>query len=522
MHILSIKKKSVIRQEDILTPEALKFIQELEVRFGKRRLDLLLLREKQKKQIAINFEYSEETRNIRENLNWKVASIPKDLLDRRVEITGPPEGKMLINALNSGASAYMADLEDSTAPTWENVITGQQNLKEAVRGTLKISGDGKEYKLNEKRATLLVRPRGWHLDEAHVELFERPISASLFDFGLFFFHNAKELIRLGSGPYFYLPKLESYLEARLWNDVFIFSQDYLGIARGTIRATVLVETLPAALQMEEILFELKEHSAGLNAGRWDYLFSAIKTFSDINNVVFPDREELTMTLPFMLAYAKKIVAVCHKRGAHAIGGMSAFIPSRKDQEVNERALIKVRADKEREFSFGFDGTWVAHPDLVAVAKRVFTDKFGEDKNQLNILRSEWLEITADELKPHFTTPIVTEQGVRNNISVSLQYMSAWLSGRGAVGINNLMEDAATAEISRSQLWQWVTVGINLKNGPKLTPELFKTLLIEETLILLNKSLEPEKIKAAATLIENLVLEPRFLTFLTLNAYLRLI
>src|SRR5256712_7100273 len=399
-----------------------------------------------------------ETRSVRES-EWRVAKAPKDLEDRRVEITGPRDRKMLINALNSGARVFMADFEDANTPTWSNLVDGQVNLIDAIERTLDFtSPDGKEYGLNPKVATLVVGPRGWHLDESHVEVGGKPISGSLFDFGIYFFHNAKRLLDKGSGPYFYLPKLESHLEARLWNDVFNFAQDAVGVRRGTIRATVLIETILAAFEMDEILYELREHSSGLNAGRWDYIFSAIKKFRLRPDFVLPDRAQVTMTVPFMRAYTELLVATCHKRGAHAMGGMAAFIPSRKDPEVNEVALAKVREDKEREADDGFDGTWVAHPDLVPVATEVFDSELGERPNQVERLRDDVEVSAADLLSVPDTPGEITHDGVATNVRVGIGYLDSWLRGVGAAAIDNLMEDGATAEISRSQLWQWVRHG----------------------------------------------------------------
>jgi malate synthase len=440
----------------VLTPEALEFVRRLHRQFNPTRERLLTRREERRERIrrGERLDFLVETTSVREAA-WRVEPAPPDLDDRRVEITGPVDRKMMINALNSGARVFMADLEDALSPTWENVIEGQNNLIDAVRRELTLDTDEKHYRLDENIATLVVRPRGWHLLESHVRVDDAPISASLFDFALYFFHNARELIDRGTGPYFYLPKIESHLEARLWNDVFNAAQDALDIPRGTVRATVLIETILAAFEMEEILFELREHAAGLNAGRWDYLFSIIKTFRTRPDCVLPDRAQLTMTVPFMRAYARLLVQTCHKRGAHAIGGMAAFIPSRKDPDVNARALAKVRDDKERESSDGFDGTWVAHPDLVAVAREVFDRVLGDTPNQKDKAPGE-TRVTAAELTDVAVAGgAVTLNGIETNIDVALQYIEAWLRGQGAVAIHNLMEDAATAEISRSQLWQWI-------------------------------------------------------------------
>ncbi len=455
-------------EKQVLTQPALEFLLDLQHRFGPARDELLDRRTRRLADLAsgVRPEFLDSTAEIRE-APWKVAPAPPDLLDRRVEITGPVERKMMINALNSGASVFMADFEDALSPTWANVLDGQVNLIDTVRREIAFtSPEGKEYRLNDKVATLLVRPRGWHLEERHVLVDGRPISASLFDFGLYFFHNAQELINRGSGPYFYLPKLESHLEAQLWNRVFEHAQDALGIPRGTIRATVLIETILAAFEMEEILYELRHHAAGLNAGRWDYMFSAIRKFPT-PGWHFPDRGQITMTVPFMRAYTELLVATCHRRGAHAIGGMAAYIPSRRDAEVNDRALFKVKEDKEREARDGFDGTWVAHPDLVPVAKEVFDRHLGDRPHQKERLRSE-VDVSADELLDfQVEGGQVTENGVRQNVEIALRYLDAWLQGTGAAAIDNLMEDTATAEISRAQLWQWVWNEVPLPDGRKV-------------------------------------------------------
>ena len=520
MNGIEIRGAEVPALKEILTPEALAFIAGLQREFNPVRKGLLQRRAEVAARIRAGEKpgFLEHTRFIREG-EWKVAPAPHDLNDRRTEITGPVERKMMINALNSGAKVFMADLEDALSPTWENVIQGQQNLKDAVRRTISFtSPEGKEYRLAEKTATLVVRPRGWHLAERHLWVDGEPISGSLMDFGLYFFHNAKELLERGSGPYFYLPKLESHLEARLWNDVFVFAQDYLGIPQGTIRATVLIETVLAAFEMEEILYELRDHAAGLNAGRWDYIFSCIKKFAT-EEVIFPDRVQVTMTVPFMRAYTELLVRTCHKRGAHAIGGMAAFIPSRKDPEVNARAIAAVTKDKERESGDGFDGTWVAHPDLVPVALGVFDKVLGDKPNQKDRLREDVDGKVRPEQLIDFRVPDgkVTEAGVRNNISVELQYMAAWLGGSGAVAIFNLMEDAATAEISRAQLWQWLNKGAKLDDGRTFTQELYQQLKAEE----MAKLAGLKNLEAAAELLDELVLQPEFREFLTLPAYERL-
>ncbi|MEP6492937.1 MAG: malate synthase A [bacterium] len=441
----------------VLTGEAVEFVARLHREFNSTREQLLAHRADRRGRLenGESLGFLAETERVRA-ADWRVAGAPRDLEDRRVEITGPTDRKMMINALNSGARVFMADLEDSLSPTWENVVGGQANLTDAVRRRLSLDApDGKRYRLNDAIATLVVRPRGWHLEEAHLEVDGRPASASLFDFGLYVFHNARALIDQGSGPYFYLPKMESHREARLWNDVFVFAQDMLGISRGTIRATVLIETIPAAFEMDEILYELREHAAGLNAGRWDYLFSIIKMFRTRPGSVLPDRAQLTMAVPFMRAYSQLLVKTCHRRGAHAIGGMAAFIPSRRDADVNTRALARVREDKERESLDGFDGTWVAHPDLVPVAREVFDRALGARSHQKDNLRDDVQVEAAQLVNLDVAGGAVTLAGVEMNVDVALQYIEAWLRGQGAVAIHNLMEDAATAEISRSQLWQWI-------------------------------------------------------------------
>ncbi|AEB11963.1 malate synthase A [Marinithermus hydrothermalis] len=502
---------------EVLTPEALAFVAALQREFGEAREALLAARAA--RQAALDagemLDFLPETRSVRE-ANWRVADCPEDLRDRRVEITGPAERKMMINALNSGANAFMADLEDALAPTWGNVVRAQKNLIDAVRRRLEYtSPEGKVYRLKERLATLIVRPRGWHLEEKHVWVDGRPVSASLFDFGLFFYHNAQALLERGSGPYFYLPKLEGHREARLWNEVFNFAQDRLGIPRGSVRATVLIETLPAAFEMEEILYELKEHAAGLNAGRWDYIFSCIKRLR-ASAPLFPDRAQVTMTVPFMRAYTELLVRTCHKRGAHAIGGMAAFVPSRKRPEVNAQAFAKVREDKEREASQGFDGTWVAHPDLVPVAREAFDQRLGERPHQKDNLRED-VRVTAQDLLD-FRVPEgrITEEGLRNNVSVALQYLNAWLSGTGAVAIHHLMEDAATAEIARAQLWQWVHRGAVLADGRAVTPALYRQVREEELTGLGGP--EIGRYREAAEVLDRLVLNQKFHEFLTLVAY----
>jgi malate synthase len=519
---IEITSSDVDHLDEVLTPEALTFVAELHRSFNPRRQELLRARgERQDRFDAGELpDFLPETASVREDGSWRVASAPADLADRRVEITGPAEPKMMINALNSGARVFMCDFEDALSPTWANVVTGQWAVSEAVRRRLRFRTDEKAYELNPSIATLVIRPRGWHLPEAHVLVDGEPISASLFDFGMVLFHNAREQLDRGSGPYFYLPKLESHIEARLWNDVFVAAQERLVIPHGSIRATVLIETILAAFEMDEILWELRDHSGGLNAGRWDYIFSIIKKFRSRADFVLPDRRQVTMTVPFMRAYSELLVRTCHRRGAHAMGGMAAFIPSRRDPEANERAMAAVRADKERESSDGFDGTWVAHPDLVPLATEVFDSILGSKPNQKDRLRSE-VEVAASDLLdvtvPDFR---VTEAGVRANVSVGLAYLASWLAGYGAAAINNLMEDAATAEISRSQLWQWRTHGIALDDGEPLTPDRYAAIRDEE-LAKLRSALPDSPWADAASLLDNLVLTGEYADFLTVPAYDRL-
>jgi malate synthase len=465
--------------------------------------------------------FLEETRSVRES-NWTVAPLPHDLIDRRVEITGPVERKMIINALNSGANVFMADFEDSNSPTWDNVIQGQVNLKDAVDGTISYINPDKEkfYELNEKTATLMVRPRGWHLEEKNFLADGQPVSASLFDFGLYFFHNARTLIDKNSGPYFYLPKMESYLEARLWNDVFVFAQQELGIPSGTIKATVLIETILAAFEMDEILFELKDHSAGLNCGRWDYIFSFIKKFKNHPNFILPDRAQVTMNSHCMRSYSLLLIKTCHKRNVHAMGGMAAQIPIKNDPEANAIAMEKVRSDKEREAKDGHDGTWVAHPGLVSVAKEIF-DKYMPEPNQLNNKRTD-VNVSSEDL---LALPVgtITVEGLRKNIDIGIQYLEAWLNGNGCVPIYNLMEDAATAEISRTQVWQWVNnPNSALEDGSKISEELYASLLAEEIEKIQDKIGEEKfnmgAYRLAAEIFDSLVREKKFTEFLTLKAY----
>ena len=505
--------------DEVLTPDAIAFVAGLHRAFNRRRLELLAARaERQRRFDAGELPgFLAETAAIRDDPTWRVASAPADLDDRRVEITGPVEPKMMINALNSGARVFMADFEDALSPTWENVVTGQWAVTEAVRRRLAFQTDEKAYALNPQIATLVIRPRGWHLDEAHLQVDGSPVAASLFDFGLAMFHNAREQLERGSGPYFYLPKLESHLEARLWNDVLIAAQEQLGIPRGSVRATVLIETILAAFEMEEILWELREHASGLNAGRWDYIFSLIKKFHGRADMVLPDRAQVTMAVPFMRSYQQLLVRTCHRRGAHAIGGMSAFIPNRRQPEVTENALARVREDKQREAGDGSDGTWVAHPDLVPVAGAVFDAILGERPNQKDRLRED-VTVAADELlDTRVAGGAVTESGVLTNISVALQYLASWLAGNGAAAINNLMEDAATAEISRSQLWQWRIHGVELDDGRPMTADLYTHLRDAELASLLT-SAPSYRWADAATLLDRLVLSETFAEFLTLAAY----
>ena len=506
---------------EVLTPEALSFVAQLHRSFNPERLRLLQDRARRQGRIDAG-ELPDFVPNPIESRDpaWRVAPAPADFDDRRVEITGPAEPKMMINALNSGASVFMCDFEDALSPTWDNVVTGHWAVSQAVRRTLTFQTDEKAYRLNDDVATLCIRPRGWHLDEAHVLVDGAPIGASIFDFGIWFFHNAAELLNRGSGPYLYLPKLESHLEAALWNRIFVAAQDGLGLPQGSVRATVLIETILAAFEMDEILYELREHAAGLNAGRWDYIFSVIKKFRVRDDMVLPDRAQVTMTVPFMRAYTELLVQTCHRRGAHAIGGMAAFIPSRRDPEVNERALAAVRADKERESSDGFDGTWVAHPDLVPLAREIFDGVLGERPNQKERTRPEVRVSARDLLDVAVPSGGVTEAGVRANVSVGLAYLASWLAGNGAAAINNLMEDAATAEISRSQLWQWRVRAVPLDDGRPLTAERYASIRDQELASL--RSASPDAPWAdAAALLDALVLSDEFAEFLTLDAYPRL-
>jgi len=508
---------------EILTPGALGLVALLQRELGSRRA--ALLRRRAERQAAFDagarLDFLPETRAIREG-TWRVAPAPAALERRWVEITGPAERKMVINALNSGADVFMADFEDANTPAWRNMVSGQVNLADAVQRAIEHTGpDGRTYRLHDQTATLLVRPRGWHLEERHFLVDGQPVAGGLFDFGLYVFHNARRLLDQGSGPFFYLPKLESHLEARLWNDAFVLAEDRLALPRGAIRGTVLVETIPAAFEMDEILYELRDHAGGLNAGRWDYMFSLIKKFRTAPSFVLPDRAQVTMTAPFLRAYTELLVKTCHHRGAHAIGGMAAFIPSRRDPTVNEIALARVREDKVRESQDGFDGTWVAHPDLVAVAREPFAGRLGGRPHQIARQRPE---VTADAralLDVRIPGGTVTEAGLRNNVTVPIQYLAAWLGGLGAVAIFNLMEDAATAEISRSQVWQWVHHGVRLQEGPAVTPELVRRVAREELgklrHALGDAAFTRGHFTAAAELFDAVALGEPFVEFLTLPA-----
>ncbi len=509
---------------EILTPDALAFVEGLHRAFDERRRSLLA--ERAARQLRIDEgelpDFLAGTESIRSG-DWRVAPVPADLADRRVEITGPVERKMMINALNSGARTFMADFEDSNTPSWDNITQGQINARDAVARTIRLEQpDGKVYSLNEDPATLFIRPRGWHLVEKHITVDGEPVAGGLVDFGLFVFHNGRTLVDRGSGPYFYLPKLESHLEARLWNDVFVHAQDQIGIPQGSIKATVLIETILAAFEMDEILYELREHSAGLNAGRWDYIFSVIKKFRNDPSRLLPDRGQITMTVPFMRAYTELLVQTCHKRGAHAMGGMAAFIPNRRDPEVTERALGKVAADKEREAADGCDGTWVAHPDLVPVAQAEFDKVLGGRPNQLDKQRPDVDVKPSDLLTTTIEGGTITEAGIRTNINVGILYIESWLSGNGAAALYNLMEDAATAEISRSQLWQWVHNQAQTNEGVTVSADLVRRIADEEMetirTLVGDETFASGRYEQARRVFEKVALAPEFVEFLTLAAY----
>jgi malate synthase len=523
---VSIEAPMKVGYEEILTDDAVAFLADLHRTFNARRLELLQAREHRYAELAAGgtLDFLEETKDVREG-DWQVVPPAPGLEDRRVEMTGPTDRKMTINALNSGAKVWLADFEDANGPLWENMIEGQRNLRDALDGTIDFtSPEGKQYKLNDEIAVMVVRPRGWHLPEKHLLVDGERMSGSLFDFALYFFHCAQRQLDAGRGPYYYLPKMESHLEARLWNDVFTFAEDRFGHPRGTIRGTVLIETYPAAFEMEEIVYELREHSGGLNAGRWDYIFSVIKKFRTRGKeFLLPDRASVTMTVPFMRAYTELLVRTCHKRGASAIGGMAAFIPSRKDPEVNETAMGKVHEDKKREAEAGYDGSWVAHPDLVSICDEEFSAVLGDRSNQLDVKRED-VSVTAEQLLDVKSTPgEITEAGLRSNISVGVQYLASWLRGSGAVGIFNLMEDAATAEISRSQVWQWISLGVELQGdselaGQQVTSDLVQRLADEEVGKL---SGDPGTYDDAKSLFLEMALAEDFPEFLTLPAYERL-
>jgi malate synthase len=518
------------RYDEILTPDALALVARLQRELGPRRAELLAARDRRQEALSAGgtLEFLSGTQAIRDDGSWRVAPPAPGLVDRRVEITGPTDRKMTINALNSGAKVWLADFEDANTPLWDNMVTGQLNLRDALDRTIDfVSDEGKAYQLrpDEELATIVVRPRGWHLEEKHLLIDGQRTSGSLFDFGMYFFHCAQRQLDKGKGPYFYLAKMESHLEARLWNDAFRIAQEALGIPQGTIRATVLIETIPAAFEMEEILWELREHSAGLNAGRWDYLFSIIKKFRTRGrDFVLPERNAVTMTAPMMRAYTELLVRTCHKRGAHAMGGMAAFIPSRRDPQVNEVALAKVRDDKTRESRDGFDGSWVAHPDLVPICREVFDSVLGDQPNQLGKLREEVSVDPADLLAVAKTPGEITEAGLRSNISVGLQYLANWLAGTGAVAIFNLMEDAATAEISRSQIWQWLHNDITLADGPLVTPDLVNRLIGEELTKIRAASgdaFDEAGYEQAVALFREVALADDYADFLTIPAYERM-
>jgi malate synthase len=503
----------------ILTPDAVAFLNDLEQEFGWRRGQMLADRQARQTRIDAGErpDFLPETRHVRES-DWAIDPVPSDLADRRVEITGPVDAKMMINALNSGARVFMADFEDATSPTWHNLLEGQANLVDAYRRELSFETEDKTYRLGDDPATLVVRPRGWHLDEKHFLVDGRPMSGSLFDFGLYLFHGGRAALEAGTGPYLYLPKLESHLEARLWNDVFVWAQDRLDIPRRTIKATVLIETILAAFEMDEILYELREHAAGLNAGRWDYIFSVIKKFRNDPSFVLPDRSSVTMTVPFMHAYTELLVKTCHRRGAHAMGGMAAFIPNRRDPEVTERAIGKVKEDKAREAGAGCDGTWVAHPDLVPVAMAEFDSVLRDRPNQLD-RRREDVGVRADDLLDLDFPGAITAAGLETNVSVGIRYIASWLSGTGAAAIDNLMEDVATAEISRSQIWQWLRHGLSTDDGDPITEDRVRA-LAGGVVDSLEEGEHPhrDRLGAARKVFEDVALGDRFVEFLTLSAY----
>jgi malate synthase len=516
---VAVAPTDVPRADEVLTDEALAFVAQLHRSFNQRRLELLEARRARQARLDSGElpDFPAGTASVRAS-SWEVAPTPDDLQDRRVEITGPAEPKMMINALNSGAKVFMADLEDALSPTWRNVVGGQVALRDVVRRELTFdSPDGKAYRLNESIATLLVRPRGWHLTDAHVQVDGDDGSARLLDFGFYSCRNAAVRVAGGTAPYFYLPKLESHLEARLWNDVFVFAQDALGLPQGSVRATVLIETILAAFEMDEILYELRDHASGLNAGRWDYIFSIIKKLHDRSEFVLPDRSQVTMAVPFMRAYTQLLVQTCHRRAAHAIGGMSAFIPNRREPEVTANALEQVRIDKEREAGDGFDGTWVAHPDLVPVAGAVFDQVLGQRPNQKERMRPDVSVTASDLLSVQIPGGQITEAGVRLNVGVALQYVASWLDGNGAAAINNLMEDAATAEISRSQLWQWLHRSVSLSDGQPMTAGLYSSVRAAE-LARLASAYPAFRWADAAAILDALVLDDAFQPFLTLLAY----
>jgi malate synthase len=509
---------------DVLSPEAIDFIVDLQRTFNMRRKELLNAREERQRRLDAGERpnFLEETRSIRE-FEWTVAPMPADIIDRRVEITGPVDRKMIINALNSGAKIFMADFEDSSTPTWNNLLDGHINLRDAVRRTITYAdpATGKQYKLNEKVAVLFVRPRGWHLEERHVLVDGEPMSASIFDFGLYFFHNAQKLVARGSGPYFYLPKMESHLEARLWNDVFVRTQKKIGLPQGTIRGTVLIETILASFEMDEILYELRDHSAGLNCGRWDYIFSFIKKFSNDGRALLPDRAQVTMTTHFMRSYSKLAIKTCHRRNVHAMGGMSAYIPVKSDPVANEKAIAQVRADKEREADDGHDGTWVAHPGLVPVAQEVF-DRLMPQPNQISKQLPDYNPTAEDLLR--VPEGEITEAGLKQNVAIGLGYLESWLRGVGCVPLFNLMEDAATAEISRAQLWQWIHHKAKLTDGRVVNIALVES-MIDHEVKQQKSTVDAQRYASyenAAGLMRDLVRAPKFVEFLTVSAYQRVL